>query len=128
MAQKEKENAEFRARDPKVLYQPPFRVETGSCPIAEVSNVILHTDVRSKLRAEFDKQCQSKEEQREQENQERLRAAEVEESRRVARLRQSMVHKAQPVRRYTRTVIHPCMKPLTAPRSPNFCLSSRATH
>ena len=128
MAQKEKENAEFRAKDASVLYKPPFKARPANRPITEVSNVILHTDVRSEQRSEFDQQCRSKEEQREQENQERLRVTEVEEAKIVTRLRQGMVQKAQPIQHYARTLVQPSNKPLTAPQSPHFHLQLRSMH
>lgn len=128
MIQKEKENAEFRAKDPKVLYRAPFRAKTGNRQITEVSNIILHTEVRSEQRAEFERECKSKEEEQQQENRERQAVAEAEEAKRVALLRQALVHKAQPIRRYARTVVQPSLKPLTAPQSPNFHLRPRGQH
>ena len=128
MVQKEKENAEFRAKDPKVLYKSPFRAKTGNRQITEVSNIILHTEVRSEQRAEFERECKNKEEERQQGNLERQKAVEAEETKRVALLRHSLVHKAQPIRHYARTVVKPSSKPLTAPQPPNFQLRQRGVH
>ena len=128
MIQKEKENTEFRARDAKVLYKAPFRTKTDNRQITEVSNIILRTELRSEQRAEYDRERKSKEEEQQQENRERQEAMEAEEARRVAQLRQRMVHKAQPIRRYAQTVVHPSLKPLTAPQSPNFHLRLRGMH
>ena len=128
MVRKEKENAEFRAKDAKVLYKSPFRAKTDGRQITEVSNMVLHTELRREQRAEFDKECRNKEEQRERDDRERQEAAEAEEAKRVALLRQRMVHKAQPVRRYVPTVVFPSFKPPTNPHSPKFQLRLRSMH
>lgn len=128
IAQKAKENAEFRARDVKILYKLPFKPAKIAQPMTEVSNVILHTDIRSEQRAKFDAEREDKERQQETENREREAQAEAVEVRRVTELRQSLVHKALPVRHYAPTVVLPSSKSLTAPHSPNFQLRLRGLH
>lgn len=129
IAQKAKENAEFRAKDAGVLYKPPFSVAKSERPITEVTNFpVLHTELRSEHRAKFDTERACKEQQQEQENQERQALAEAQEAKKIASLRRSMVHKALPIRHYNPTLIIPSSKPLTAPHSPNFTIRLRSMH
>lgn len=129
MAQKAKENAEFRAKDANVLYKPPFSVAKSERPVTEMTNFpILHTELRSEQRAKFDTDRACKEQQQEQENQERQALAEAQEVKKIASLRRSMVHKALPIRHYNPTVILPSSKPLTAPHSPHFTIRLRGMH
>lgn len=128
MAQKAKETAEFRAKDAKVLYKPPFTTAKTELPLTEVSNFVLHTEIRSDQRAKYNAEMEHKELQREQENRERQALAEAEAAKKVASLRRSMVHNALPVHHYAPTVILPSSKPLTAAHSPNFHIKLRGLH
>ena len=116
MERKAKENAEFRARDAKVLYKAPFTTTKSDQPMTEVSNVLLHTELRSEQRTKFDSELEEREREREREAENREREAQTEavEARRLAHLRRSLVHKALPVHRYALTVILPSSKLLTA--------------
>ena len=128
MSQKAKENAEFRAKEATVLYKPPFTAARADQPMTEVSNFVLHTEMRSKQRAKFDMELEQKELQREQENSERQAMAEAEEAKKVAAMRRSMVHKALPVRHYAPVMVKPSSRPLTAPHSPQFHIRLRGMH
>lgn len=125
MSQKAKENAEFKAKDADVLYRAPFAPHKPLQPIAEVSNIVLHTEVRSEQRAKFEAERQEKEQQREQENRERQALAEAREAKEIALFRRSLIHKAQQIRHYAPLVVKPSTQPLTNPASPKFHLPRR---
>ena len=124
LAQRAKENAEFRAKDAKVLYKPLFVAAKANQPMTEVSNVLLHTTLRSEQRAKFDTEREERERVQEQENRERRALAAAEE----AKLRRSLVHRALPSHHYAPTVVLPSSKRLTAPQSPKFSLRLRGMH
>jgi targeting protein for Xklp2 len=128
MSQKAKENAEFRAKEATVLYKLPFIAAKPNRPMTEVSNFVLHTEMRSKQRAKFDTELEQQEQRREQENRERQAITEAEKAKKMAAMRRSMVHKALPISHYTSTVIKPSSKPLTAPHSPHFHIRLRGLH
>ena len=111
-----------------MLYKPPFVAAKADRPLTEVSNVLLHTEIRSEQRAKFDLEREHNEQLREQEARERQAMIESEEARKVALLRRSLVHKALPIRRHAPTAVLPSSKPLTAPHSPNFHLRLRGVH
>ena len=96
--------------------------------MTEVSNVLLHTTLRSEQRAKFDTEREERERAQEQENRERRALAAAEEAKQVAQLRRSLVHRALPVHHYAPTVVLPSSKRLTAPQSPNFSLRLRGMH
>ena len=128
IAHKAKENTEFLAKDAAVLYKAPFTTVRTERPLLEVSNFLLHTELRKEQRSKFDAEREQKELQREQENREQQAMAEAKEAKKVASLRRSLVHKASRIHHYAPTMIAPSSKPLTAPQSPHFHIKFRELH
>ena len=123
--QKEKEEAEFRANSAAVLYKVPFIPAKTDHPMMEVSNIVLHSEVRSEQRAKFDAEIQEKERQKELENQERRAMMEAQEAKELTLMRRNLVHKAQKIKQYAPINIKNSTQPLTMPASPKFTLPCR---
>ena len=128
MHQKAKEDTEFKAKDASVLYKAPFAPLKFGQPMIEMSNFVLHTELRSEQRAKFDTEREQREQQREQENREKEVLTEALMAKEVAKLRRDIVHKPLPIQQYAPTVIRPSSRPLTTPQSPNFSLTLRGLH
>ena len=125
VVQKEKEEAEFTASSAAVLYKVPFIPAKTEHPMAEVSNIVLRSEIRSEQRAKFDAERQEKEQQRELENQERRVMTEAQEAKELTLLRRSLVHRAQKTKQYASVSIKNSTQPLTIPASPKFILPRR---
>lgn len=118
--EQEKREAEFKARDASVLYSKPFSPEKSTKPLTRVDNVVLHSQLRSGLRAKYEAARQGRADLLLEENLQRRALREAEEAKEVAKYRKGLVHKAQPIGRYAPVVVKPSQKPVTQPISPHF--------
>ena len=124
-AEEAQRQAEFKARDARVVYSEPFVPQRSQRPLVESSNFALHTEVRRAQRSKFEAEKQEREAAREQENLQRRALREAEEARELVAYRRSLVHRPQPAVQPAVFKVKPSSRPLTLPRSPIFCTDSR---
>lgn len=117
--------AEFRACEATVLSAEPFVPQKSNKPMTDVSNTVLHTQIRHEQRAKYETAKREKEAAEEVDRQEKAALQEMEEAKRLAKHRRALVHKAQPIPRYAPLHIKPSNKVLTAPKSPVFLTDTR---
>lgn len=123
--QQTRKMAEFKASDPKVLYNQPFLPARSTKPLTESSNVMMHTDLRMEQRVMFDEVVKKIQKEREQEEAERRTVLEAKEAEEIKQLRRSQVHKPQPIQHYPPITVHPSLKPLTDPVVPVLTAGTR---
>lgn len=124
-AKRLKDEAEFKANPPNVLYTEPFKPQKPNHPLVTVDNVVLHSEVRSEHRAKYDAKRMREEYKKMTENLQRRALRAVEESKELADYRKKLVHKAQPIHHYAPVVVKPSEKPFTQPVSPHFRTDER---
>jgi len=123
--QQEQNDKEFKANKALVLQKKPFIPEPSSKPLAEVQNVILHSEERAMQRENWTMSKADNEAKLQAAMRERDVRRKLEEEKQVAKMRKETVHKAQPIRSY-REVTAMEAKPLTKPESPAFATRQRA--
>eukprot|EP00731_Ephydatia_muelleri_P027025 Em0018g1125a len=120
-----KTEAEFVARDCKVLEQEPYIPHKSFKPLTEVSNFVLHTEIQSEQRKKFDEEQRQREMMMKQEEMEKKALKEAEDAIALKELRNSLVHKAQPIHHYAPVEIHPSDRPITMPVTPELRTATR---
>ena len=104
-----KGDQEFKAVKAPVPYHNPFPPARSTKPLTATDNVVLHSDLRSRQRARFERLRQKRADYREAACLEIRAMLRAEEAEQVAALRRTMVHKAQPIGYKVHTYCNICM-------------------
>lgn len=123
--QQEQKEKEFKANKAMVLEKKPFIPAPSTKPLAEVQNVIMHSEERAMQRENWTLSKAENEAKLQAAMRQRDARRKVEEEKELAKMRKETVHKAQPIRSY-REVSAVESKPLTTPESPAFSTRQRA--
>lgn len=85
---------------PALLYSKPFSPEKSTRPLTQVDNIILHSEVRSHLRGQYDAEKEKRVKIVESENLQRRALRDADEAKELAEYRKTLVHKANPIHHY----------------------------
>lgn len=121
--EEQRQAANFKATEAKVLHQAPFMTKPSDKPLSELSNFTLHSDRRAEDREKYEKERLKREIDLDQARREGEQRRKHEENEQVSRMRKQAVHKAQPIKEYKGIQIRPSEKPLTNPVSPRISAS-----
>lgn len=108
------------------MKKEPFHPITGQHSPTNTVNIILHSEVRAKQRAEYELTKDEKEKRLAEETSRIEKEKQQQDEEQMRQLRRKLVHKASPIRTFKSIEILKSNVPVTIPKAPNFHVERRA--
>ncbi|KAJ2654673.1 hypothetical protein IWW48_005959 [Coemansia sp. RSA 1200] len=122
---RQRERMLFKAQPIPPSFEHPFVPKQSAIPLTAIQEILLHTELRSEERREYDDERREREHIREEVLERKRLEEEQREEEEIKMLRKMLVHKAQPVRRYKPIAIKASDRQPTIPKTPQWCVRTR---
>ncbi|KAJ2520225.1 hypothetical protein GGI11_002348 [Coemansia sp. RSA 2049] len=122
---RQRERMLFKAQPIPPSFEHPFVPKQSAIPLTAIEEILLHTELRSEERREYDDERREREHIREEVLERKRLEEEQREEEEIKILRKMLVHKAQPVRRYKPIAIKASDRQPTIPKTPQWCVRTR---